>query len=100
MKSGITRATQNKQIRQEAIREQLSARGMIEHIIDIADKLGDLSQPLENSDVNRMKAAADIKMRLVNKYLPDLKAVEIEQKTDPNEALAQALAILADKLPS
>jgi hypothetical protein len=80
--TGNSRANANKKIRQEALREQLANGGHVEHVIDIAKKLADLTQALENSDVNRLKAAADIKMRLITKYLPDLKAVEIEVDSD------------------
>jgi len=72
-----TRAQENKAIRTKAIREQLSAQGHVQHVIDISNKLADLATPLENTDIQRLKAAADIKARLIGKYLPDLKAVEV-----------------------
>jgi len=77
MESGISRAQQNKVVRQKALREQLSAQGHVQHVIDIANQLADLSHPLEPADVQRLKAAADIKKGLIAKYLPDLKSLEI-----------------------
>ena len=72
-----TRAQENKAVRTKALREQLSSQKHVEHVIDISNKLADLNTPLENTDIQRLKAAADIKARLISKYLPDLKAVEI-----------------------
>ena len=76
MESGKTRAAQNKAIRQEALREQLAAQGHVQHVIDIAEKLSNLSNILDSTEIQRLKAAADIKARLISKYLPDLKAIE------------------------
>jgi len=72
-----TAATRNRAVRQEALREQLSAQGHVQHVIDIAEKLSNLDEVLDNSDVQRLKAAADIKKGLINKYLPDLKSTEL-----------------------
>ena len=72
-----TRAVKNRAIRQEALREQLSKQKHVEHIIDICNELNDLTKPLEVSDINRKKIVIDTKMRLINKYLPDLKQTEL-----------------------
>lgn len=76
LSKGITRRQENKSIREEALREQLRAKGLVQQILVIADKLEDLATTLEPNDVVRLKASADIKKALVNKYLPDLKAIE------------------------
>ena len=76
MPVGVSRADENRAIRQEELRAKLSAGKHIEHVIDNANKIQDLSTPLEPADVNRLKMASDIKLKLINKYLPDLKAVE------------------------
>lgn len=76
MSKGKSRADQNKEIRQKALREQLAAGGHLQHITDIARKLADLDDDLDQLAVQRLKAAADIKEKLVRKYLPDMKAVE------------------------
>lgn len=75
--SGLSAADRNKKIRQEALRELLSKQKLVEQVVDIARKIGDLSEPLEKDKVDRLKIAADINMRLVAKYLPDLKQTEI-----------------------
>lgn len=76
--SGKSRANENKRIRQEALREQLANQGHVQHVNDIAEKLRDLHTQLEPNDVTRLKAAADIKLKLINKYLPDVKMQEID----------------------
>ena len=77
-RSGISQANANKRVRQEALREQLSAQGHVQHVIDISNKLSDLNEELDSTEVQRLKSAADIKCKLITKYLPDLKSVEVE----------------------
>jgi len=72
-----TRAQQNRAIRQEALREQLSAKGLLQQVIEIAEKLSDLDKELDPLKVQRLKASADLKIKLVAKYLPDLKSTEL-----------------------
>ena len=76
-----TRAQQNRGIRQEAIREQLAAGGHIQHVIDISNKLQQLKEELDSSEVTRLKAAADIKLKLIDKYLASLQSVESKVTT-------------------
>ena len=68
----------NRKIRQDALRELLSKQKLVEKVIDIANKLekGDCENP------QALKAAADLNLKLVNKYLPDLKGIEIEGQID------------------
>ena len=74
---GVTRATQNRKVRQEALRDQLSVQGHVQHVIDIAEKLSDLDEILDALEIQRLRAAAEIKSKLINKYLPDLKSTEL-----------------------
>ena len=76
-------AQKNRKIRQEALREQLSAQGHVQHVVEIANKLSD--KDIESSDIQRLKLKADIHLALIKKYLPDLKA--IEHSTDPDRPL-------------
>ena len=75
-KRGLSRANQNKAIRQEALREQLAAQGHVQHVSEIAHKLNDLDAEIDSLQVQRLKAAAEIKLKLIDKYLPSLKSVE------------------------
>ena len=71
-----TSANKNRAIRQQALREQLSKQGHVQHVIDIAEKLTDLENALDSTQVQRLKSAAEIKLKLIGKYLPELKAVQ------------------------
>ena len=92
MKQGESRANSNKRLRQEALRESLSAGGHVEHVIEIANKLTDPDSVLESTDIQRLKAGADIKLKLIGKYLPDLKATE--HSNDPDNPLPNAVAVI------
>ena len=72
-----TAANKNRAIRQEALREQLSNQGHVQHVTDIAKKLTDLENDLDSTQVQRLKSAADIKLKLIGKYLGDVKAIEL-----------------------
>ena len=74
---GTTAANKNRAIRQEALREQLSNQGHVQHVTDIAKKLTDLENDLDSTQVQRLKSAADIKLKLIGKYLGDVKAIEL-----------------------
>ena len=72
-----TRAQSNRRIRQEALREQLSKQKHVEHVIDICEELNQLTTSLDSIEVTRKKIVLDTKLKLINKYLPDLKNTEI-----------------------
>jgi len=72
-----TRAQQNKSIRQEALREQLSAQGHVQQAVVIIDKLTDLSVDLDSLHIQRLNIAMGGHFKLINKYLPELKASEM-----------------------
>lgn len=74
---GRTRAMENRAIRQEALREQLSKQKHIEQVVDIATKLGDVDNELDPATASRLKASAEIRLKLISKYLGDVKAVEV-----------------------
>jgi len=73
-----TRAQQNRAIRQEALRESLAAGGHLEHVVEMIAKIADVDNELEASDISRFKIAAELKLRLIAKYLPDVKQVELQ----------------------
>lgn len=72
-----TRAQRNRAIRQDALREQLAAGGHLQHVIEVAGKLSDPANVIEPDMVQRYKIVIDTKLKLINKYLPDLKNVEL-----------------------
>lgn len=72
-----TKAQANRAIRQEALREQLASQKHVEHVIEIAVKLSDPAQVVEPDMLQRYKIVIDTKLKLINKYLPDLKSTEL-----------------------
>jgi len=80
--SGVSRAAENKRIRQEALRDQLASQKHVEKVVDSIGKLEDLNTELEPNNANRLKAAIDSRLKLINKYLPDLKATEHSGQID------------------
>lgn len=77
---GVSRANENRAIRQEALRDSLEAGGHIQHVIKICKVLDDLTSPLEAVEVQRLKVVIDTKLKLIGKYLPDTKSVELSNK--------------------
>lgn len=101
---GATVAAKNKSIREQALRDQLQQKGLHTHVINIAKKLEDEHLKLKTSHIAALKASADIRMKLINKYMPDLKAVEHSQDPEnpivemPTSELNDAIKILTAKL--
>jgi len=75
--SGVSRANKNRAIRQDALREQLANKGLLQQVLENAAKIQDLNNDLGPAEVQRLKTASELQLKLVNKYLPDVKAVEI-----------------------
>ena len=75
--SGLSAADRNRRIRQEALREQLSNKGLVQQVIEINTKMADLARDLPPEHVTRLKIAMDVNLKLVAKYLPDLKQTEL-----------------------
>jgi hypothetical protein len=77
-KDSARQKDKNKRIRQENLREQLAAQGHVQHVVDILDNLNDENCHIEPEIVTRKKIVLDTKLKLIGKYLPDLKAIEVE----------------------
>jgi|TARA_R110000824_G_scaffold192484_1_gene374684 hypothetical protein len=69
----------NKKVRQDNLRELLSSQGHIQHVIDNLKKIDKLPVGDENfkNSLDKYKTINDTKLKLINKYLPDLKSTEI-----------------------
>ena len=72
-----TKAQLNRQMRQEGLRDFLSKQKLIEKVIDIAQNLTDPYKEYDALDVQRMRTAAELNLKLAAKVLPDLKSTEI-----------------------
>ena len=90
----MTRAQQNRKIRQDALREQLTEQGHVQHVVENIKKLEQPGVELDSIEVQRLRAAIDSRLKLVNKYLPDLKSVELTGDEDnPIQATIAAYEI-------
>ena len=80
-----TRAQSNRAIRQEELREFLSKQKLIEKVLDNIKKMEELkvvvtdgnSQLDGTFELNKLKSANSDRIKLINKYLPDLKSAEV-----------------------
>lgn len=74
-----TRAQENRAIRQEALREWLSEKCTAQHFVDNLEKIEKLD-PVEDAfanKLNKLKTANEQRLKVMNKYLPDLKSTEL-----------------------
>jgi len=82
--AGTHIANRHQQARKDSLRELLSQQGHLQHVVELLDESRQLSfEPYEDerNKVTRLKldqnmAVIDRKLKLLNKYVPDLKQVE------------------------
>jgi len=75
-----TRAQSNRRIRQEALREQLKAKGLVQQYLNTIQKIDELEADSSDftNELAKLKAANENRAKLINKVLPDEKFLEIE----------------------
>lgn len=73
------RAAQNRKLRQDNLREWLSEKCTAQHLIENIIKIEGLDPDSESfqNKLNKLKVANEQRIKVMNKYLPDLKAVEL-----------------------
>lgn len=74
-----TAAQKNRRIRQEALRQQLSEQCRVQHVLENIERIESLDPSSEtfHNEVTKYKTSNDIRLRLISKYLPDLKQTEL-----------------------
>jgi hypothetical protein len=70
------KAALNRKIRQDALREQLSKQKHVEKVVDNIKKMEQQGAVMETNELSALKYATDTRLKLINKYLPDVKSVE------------------------
>ncbi len=80
--SGQTRRDKNRRVRREELRLFLSRQKLVPKVIDIARKLGDMRRTIDPNMAYRLKAAAELNLKLINKYLGDDKTLELTNDPD------------------
>lgn len=77
LKAGSSVAKVQRKIRQDALREQIAARCTVQHIFDNIERIDELEDG-DSFGLSKLKTQIDAQFRLLSKYLPDLKAMEMK----------------------
>jgi hypothetical protein len=75
-----TRAQKNRQIRKDALRDYIKERGSVQYLFDLIEKIEGLNPDSDvfSNDLAKYKAALDARIKMIGKYMPDLKAQELD----------------------
>ncbi len=73
-----TVAARNKKVRQDALREQISKRCTVQQVLKNIEKMEEQGASMESTELQALRAATDTRLKLLNKYIPDLKQSDIE----------------------
>jgi esterase/lipase len=78
-----TRAQKNRAIRKDEIRAYLAERGRVEYVFDNIEKIEQLDANSQgfHKELLKIKTANDQRIRMLNKYLPDVKE-EVQDYVD------------------
>jgi len=74
---GATVAAKNRKVRQESLREFLSNKCTVQQLVENVEKIEHLDNILTQDELQRLKVATEFRVKLLSKYLPDLKSVEM-----------------------
>lgn len=74
----VTRAARNRELRRDNLRADLAERMRIQHIALGIYRLENEANEMTPQEIQALGKALDIRMKMLNKYLPDLKAEEVE----------------------
>ena len=98
MDSGVSRAQANRRMRQESLREYLQERGSVQHLIDLIEKVEALepSDPDFDKQLSKLKVSMDQRQKLLGKYLPELKATEMDLSADVTVDHPHSIRIIAE----
>lgn len=67
----------NRAARQEEMRNKIEASGYETHVANVVKKLLNPELKFDSIEVQRMKSAADLSIKMMAKFMPDLKSTEI-----------------------
>jgi uncharacterized protein YnzC (UPF0291/DUF896 family) len=82
MKTNQSHAKRRRAERQETMREYLSQRGKLDYVLDNLEKIETQGANMTPQELNALRIANDQRIKLMNKYLPDLKSMEISGDED------------------
>lgn len=98
MEPGVSRAQTNKRIRQEALREYLQERGSVQHLLDLIEKVEGLdpNDPNFDKDLAKYDKAISQRQKLLGKYMPDLKASEVNIEANIKATEVDMIGVTGD----
>ena len=71
-------AAKQRKMRQESLREQISKRCTFQQVIKNTEKMEKEGAQMSPQELQAIKYATDVRLKLLNKYIPDLKQTDIE----------------------
>lgn len=71
-------AAKQRKMRQDALREMLSRKCSVEQVLNNIKKMEEHGPGMESIELQALRAATDTRLKLINKYMPDLKQTDIE----------------------
>ena len=92
--------TRLKAQRAEDHRLYLSEHNGIKQIIDRVVKIEETGLHMEPQELQAQKIALDARLKLLNKFLPDLKAVEISNDPEGDGFIVKVERVIVDAKPS
>ena len=98
MERGVSRAQANRKARQDALREYLSERGSVQYLLDLIEKVDHLDPQDQDFDktLAKLKVSIDQRQKLLGRYLPELKATEVDLQADVTVDHPEAIRIVAE----
>lgn len=82
MSDNRSHARRRRAERQDVMREYLAERGKLDYVLDNLEKIERQGAEMLPQELQALKIANEQRIRLLNKYLPDLKAMEISGDED------------------
>lgn len=84
-----TNKQKQRQLRQEALREWLSEKCTAQHLVDNLIKIEELDPESESfsNELKKYQVANEQRLKIMGKYLPELRAVEMEGSLEHSGSL-------------
>jgi len=101
MEKRARKRTQLRMNDRERLRQNIHGERLVADLIRIGEDLQKKYKELSGNQVGALKAAADVKYKMLNKLLPDLKSVELEDKregSDPRTLSTADLMALIERM--
>jgi len=87
-------AAKQRKARQDALREWLSKKCTVQHLVDNLEKIEKLDCECESfsNELNKYKEANAQRLKLLNKYLPDMHHSTIDGEGDNGEIIIKTIS--------